>query len=321
MSFESLKRSRGNFSELREKIQQQAKPSYGDDRFWKLSVDKNGKGSATIRFLPTTSGEANPFVIVYKHSFKNKDTDKWFIENCHTTIGESCPCCDHNTQLWDTGLEANQNIVRQRKRKKSFIANILVQDDPANPENNGKVMLFEFGSAIFNFIKDAIDPEFDDQEAVNVFDLWEGADFVLRAYNRDDNGMRSYDKSEFKRPSMAKPTDKELEEVYNSQYKLLEFHDPTKFKPYAEVQANFNRVIGVKVEEKSVNERMEGKSFSNPMQNNQPSVQNYDGDEEQLSQVFSTSEPVKETETTQSSESNTADEEDPMEAYRRLIGS
>ena len=34
----------------------------GDDRLWKLEVDKSGNGYAVIRFLPAPDGEDLPFV-------------------------------------------------------------------------------------------------------------------------------------------------------------------------------------------------------------------------------------------------------------------
>ena len=37
----------------------------GDDRLWKLDVDKSGNGYAVIRFLPAPENEDLPFVKLY----------------------------------------------------------------------------------------------------------------------------------------------------------------------------------------------------------------------------------------------------------------
>lgn len=323
MSFASLKKASGGkgFAELREKIKAQAKPSYGDDRFWKLTVDKEGVGSATFRFLPTTEGEAEPYVTKYGHSFKNEATNKWFIELCHTTIGESCPVCDANTELWETGLKANQDIVRVRKRKKTYVSNIYMVNDPANPENNGKVFLFEYGPSIFEMIQGAINPKYDDVEPVNIFDFWAGANFRLRAFNdHSKGGMRSYADSEFLAPSQLLESDEAMEAVWNSQYKLQELVDPSKFKPYAEVQAWFNKVIGLKVDDDndhtspaptaSTQKAYEQPKFGNTVK----TVEQHEADLEEAG-TFSTPAPTEEKVSTPPPA-----DDDPLARYKAMLG-
>jgi hypothetical protein len=54
--------------------------------------------------------------------------------------------------LWNSGIEANKEIVRKQKRKLNYVANIYIVSDPKHPENEGKVMLFKFGKKIFDKI-------------------------------------------------------------------------------------------------------------------------------------------------------------------------
>lgn len=245
MSFANLKRNSGNFAALRDKMkEEQSKGNYNDDRFWKLSVDKNGTGSAVIRFMPPLEGEPMPYVLVYHHAFKNPKSGKWFIENCPTSlgVGTECPVCQSNSKAWDSGVEANKKIASARKRQKQYITNIYVVDDPSNKDNNGKVFLFKFGQKILEMIMGQIDPQFADETPCNVFDFWEGANFQLRAYNNTD-GMRSYDKSKFLTPGPL-ADDSKLEQIYGQLYKLQPFVSPENYKTYDELSKRFALVTG-----------------------------------------------------------------------------
>ena len=52
--------------------------------------------------------------------------------------------------------------------------------DPANPENEGKTFLFKYGKKIFDKLTAAMQPEFEDEEAIDPFDFWQGANFKLK---------------------------------------------------------------------------------------------------------------------------------------------
>ena len=87
-------------------------------------------------------------------------------------------------------------------------------------------------------------PQFADEDPVNPFDFWEGADFKLKI--RKVEGWTNYDKSEFSAPSaLAGGNDEELEAIYSKLYSLNEFVDPKNYKSYDELKAKLNRVLGV----------------------------------------------------------------------------
>ena len=111
-----------------------------DKRFWKVTRDKSGTGSAVIRFLPPTNGDSIPWVKLYHHGFQGP-TGKWYINNCPSTIGEESPVYEHVQGLYATKVESDEKLAKQRGRKTSFISNVLIIKDPANPENEGKVFL------------------------------------------------------------------------------------------------------------------------------------------------------------------------------------
>ena len=146
-----------------------------------------------------------------------------------------------NTKLWNSGSDANKKIAQAQKRKLSFIANILVVSDPKHPENEGKVFLFKFGKKIFDKIMDKARPTFEDEQPVNVFDFWEGANFKLRMRKKD--GYTNYDESAFAEPSAISNDDEAILKVANAQYKLAEFLDRKNFKSYDELKKKLEEVL------------------------------------------------------------------------------
>jgi len=219
------------------------KPNYKDEdlRFWKPTLDKGGNGSAVIRFLPASDGEDTPFVRIFSHAFQGP-TKSWYIENSLSTIEKACPVYDNTRELWNSGSEEDKKKASSMRRRTHFISNILVVKDPGNPSNEGKVFLFKYGVKIFEMINGKINPAFDDVKPMNPFDQWTGANFRLRV--RKVDGFPNYSSSEFDAPS-AIGDDAKIEEIYNKQYKLQEFKDPSKFKSYAELKERFERVMGL----------------------------------------------------------------------------
>ena len=246
LDFSALKKQRGTFDNLMKEVEKIAQPttteSTKDDRFWSLEVDKAGNGYAVIRFLPPSKGEDLPWVRIWNHGFQGP-TGKWYIENSLTTLGKADPVSELNTQLWNSGNEADKETARKQKRRLTYIANVYIVKDPAHPENEGQVKLFKFGKKIFDKIKDVMQPQFEDEDPVNPFDFWKGADFKLKARNVE--GYRNYDKSEFSTPGPLLEDDAKLEKIWNGQHSLQEFLDPKNFKTYEELRAKLDQVLNV----------------------------------------------------------------------------
>lgn len=243
MNFADMKKKSGSSTKsLQEKIEKaESKDSYKDDRFWRPELDKSSNGYAVIRFLPAFGDEDLPFVKLYSHAFQGPGG--WFIENCPTTIGGKCPLCETNNKLWQSGLDSDKDIARTRKRKMQYISNILVISDPANPQNEGKNFLYKYGKKIFDKINEAMSPEFEDEEAINPFDFWKGADFKLKV--RKVAGYINYDKSEFDSPdALFDGQDSVLEDLWKKQYSLNAFIAPDQFKSYDELKARLDSVLG-----------------------------------------------------------------------------
>ena len=107
--------------------------------------------------------------------------------------------------------------------------------------SEGKVFLFKFGKKIFDKIMDKARPTFEDETPVNVFDLWEGADFKLRM--RKVDGYPNYDQSAFQEPSPVTEDEDKMLSVVNSQHKLSEFLDRKNFKTYEELSRKLASVL------------------------------------------------------------------------------
>ena len=214
----------------------------GDDRLWKLEVDKSGNGYAVIRFLPAPDGEDLPFVKLYSHAFQGPGG--WYIENSLTTLGQKDPVSEYNSQLWNNGTDAGKEAARKQKRKLTYISNIYVVKDPANPENEGKVFLYKYGKKIFDKLTAAMQPEFEDEEAIDPFDFWQGANFKLKAKNVA--GYRNYDSSEFTAVTPLLDDDDALEAVWKKENSLKEFVDTDQFKSYDDLKKRLEYVLGSK---------------------------------------------------------------------------
>ena len=222
----------------------------GDDRLWKLEVDKSGNGYAVIRFLPAPDGEDLPFVKLYSHAFQGPGG--WYIENSLTTLGSKDPVSEYNSQLWNNGTDAGKDAARKQKRKLTYISNIYVVKDPANPENEGKVFLYKYGKKIFDKLTAAMQPEFEDEEAIDPFDFWQGANFKLKAKNVA--GYRNYDSSEFTAVTPLLDDDDALESVWKKENSLKEFIDADQFKSYDDLKKRLEYVLGSKRPTSSIEE-------------------------------------------------------------------
>ena len=248
MSFATLKKnSKNSLQKLQSEVEKINNPqnnnqkNFGDDdRFWKAELDKSGNGYAVIRFLPDQHNEDMAFVRVFNHGFQGPGG--WYIENSLTTLGQKDPLAEYNSTLWNSGVEANKEIARKQKRRLTYFSNIYVVEDKANPQNEGKTFLFRYGKKIFDKISSMANPEFEDESPVDIFNLWEGANFKLKI--RKVDGFSNYDKSEFITAAPLFDDDSKLEKVYTETHSLQEFLDQKNFKSYDELKTRLDVVLG-----------------------------------------------------------------------------
>ena len=216
------------------------KKSYNDDTMWKPELDKSGNGYAVVRFLPTPQGEEMPWVSYWDHGFQGPGG--WYIEKSLTTLNKKDPVSEYNTTLWNSGIEANKEQARKQKRRLHYVSNVYVVSDPKNPDNEGRVFKYRFGKKIFEQLKEAISPAFEDESAINPFDMTEGANFKIKI--RKVDGYWNYDKSEFDSTS---PLGDEamINSTFSQVHSLSEVISPDEFKSYDELKTKLDRVLGL----------------------------------------------------------------------------
>ena len=276
MSFNTLsdlRNQRGNFDNLMKEVEKISNPKSnfkkGDDREWKPTVDKAGNGYAVIRFLPAVEGDDLPWAKYWDHFFQGP-TGQWYVEKSLTTISKDDPVSEMNSKLWNTGIEADKDTARKRKRRLHYVSNIYVVSDPENPENEGKVFLFRYGKKIFDKITAAMSPEFEDEKAINPFDFWEGANFKLKI--RKVDGFWNYDKSEFEDTSKLFEDDSEADKVWQSQYSLAEFTAASNFKSYDELKTRLDAVLSGTVKVGNVADTMDDAPVAKPKVDTKPTT-------------------------------------------------
>ena len=284
MSLETLRKSNSLdklLNAVKEDSAPQEKKSYVDERLWKPELDKSGNGYAVIRFLPSVEGEDMPWAKVWNHAFQGP-TGQWYIENSLTTVGQKDPVSEHNTKLWNTGLETDKETARKQKRKLQYFSNIYVVSDSKHPENEGKVFLYRYGKKIFDKLMAAMQPEFEDESPINPFDFWEGANFKLKI--RKVDGYWNYDKSEFETPS-ALGDDSVIESVWKKQYALKEFTASTNFKSYEELKTRLDAVLSGTVSVGNVTDTMDDEPIASPKVDTKP-VESKQEDEDDTMDYF-----------------------------------
>lgn len=226
-----------------------------DTRFWKMSRDENDNGTAIIRLLPDT--KTTPFIKMYHYSLRkyNANTKKyqWYIENSPEIIGLPDPVKEHYILLSQDGDEAISESAKDFKRQTKFITNIIVIKDPSNPENDGKVFLWEFGTKLkdkfFSWMKPSEDELALGTTPKPLYNPVSSYNIKLKAH-RGSNTFVSYENSEvFGELTSIIPGKKVSEEdalkyLADNCYDLNEFLSPEYYKSYNELKAKFEGYLG-----------------------------------------------------------------------------
>jgi len=211
-----------------------------DEFFYYPARDAAGNGSAVIRFLPSATEEDLPFVKLYTHGFQGPN-GKWLIDNCLTTIDEECPVCAENGKLY-AAMSKDDARKYGMNRKTSYIARVLVIEDKKNPEHEGNVYLYKFGTKIFDMIADALQPVDEDDKKYNVFGVDDDENnwpnFKLRI--RKVDGQVNYGKSTFE---SGDDIDVDFKAQYNAENNPQKFIQKDKFKSFEALQKRLDFVL------------------------------------------------------------------------------
>ena len=243
---EMRKNSKTELDDLRIQAEKLTKSFAKDDRYWQITKDAHGNGSAVIRFLPRGPGEENEYVRIFSYGFTGP-TGQWYIADSRQSIapeGQDDPVARLRNKLFRSALDEDKELASKLKRRLQFVSNILVVRDKANPEAEGKVFLFKYGQKIFERLDSLTKPQFEDKAAVNPFSLDKGVNFRIRV-KKNAGGFFSYDDSEFDAPSPIAKTDAEIERIWKSCYSLKELLEEKNFKSYEELDQRLHQVLGL----------------------------------------------------------------------------
>jgi hypothetical protein len=172
--------------------------------------DKKRGWRSVVRFLPnlTKDGKVGQMAIekiTHYVDIKNpKELSGWF--DSPKNFNEKCALTD----LYYTMQNSKNAILieksKQLKYSKKYYSYVLVLEDEQQPENVGKIMIFQYGKTI----KDKIQAERNGEISgvpCNVFDLSAGKDFVLvvKEIQTGDETYPDYKMSMFKPETTSLP--------------------------------------------------------------------------------------------------------------------
>lgn len=210
-----------------------------DDRAWHLGTNQTKSGAAKIRLLPNAEGdktnlEVLPAARYYSHSFQNKGG--WYIENSLRTIGKPDPVDDYVKWIKNN---TDEDVDSSMFRRTRYVVNIFVYEDMVDGKNNGKHFLWHMPKTLYAMVADKISPPAADvdkftgpREPVNVFDFWNGCDFVVGRFEK--KGWTDYkENSNFLGispinlvPGNEQGNDEAIADLYKKLYPMSEFIDP-----------------------------------------------------------------------------------------------
>ena len=272
MDFKSQKKnSKKAFEELTAKLEKENTKTYSrDERYWQITRDQAGNGSAVIRFLPPAPDDGENYNVKIIKNYTKGPGGKYYNELSRFTLGrdERDPFTEIKSKYWnmsDDDKSPSRKAARQLERKVTYHSNIYVVKDPACPENEGKVFMFSYGKTIYDKLNDVMFPpkdDFEEKAPFNPYDFWEGANFVIRVYK--DGEWPSYDKSKFNSQSKLIDTkdedadDEAMEKIWKSEYKLSDLVAPERFKSYDELKKKLNLVLELNDDGESISEKSSG---------------------------------------------------------------
>jgi hypothetical protein len=220
--------------------------SYGkDERFFVLSKDKNGNGAALIRFLPDSERGMIQKLFKINTTIIKNDKKRFVSTYSPSTIGQPCPFQERWQELWNSGDKDGAKLFG---RGIKYVANIKIIKDPANPENEGKIFLYEMSGAIKDKLQNALDPSPQDRslgaKPKELFNPLAGNSFRLVA-KRGANGQINYDSSEVLNEvdSIYDSVDDALDDIKNNTYKLSDLLKPESFMSYDQLCDKLNWVM------------------------------------------------------------------------------
>lgn len=256
-------RNKNGLAKLQKKLEENTSSGFTrDERLYKPKFNQEkGKGSVILRFLPPKDMDCDPIIEVKSHQFKGKNGFYWnnSLASLRDEDGKEMSdpvkiaCINAWVKRKATSDERYRDIAMNFMEKRTYYANVLIIKDEEQPDLEGKVMIYQFGPQIMDIINGAIKPEFEDENPIDPFDLWDGADFIIKMVGRQIPDRKSgkqvmvpnYEKSVFAAPSeFMEGNDEAKIEYVQKTYLINEFIAPDKFKSFDQLAEQFKKVYG-----------------------------------------------------------------------------
>jgi hypothetical protein len=232
-----------NFSALKEELGidpfAQQNTSYAkDERFFVLTKDKDGNGASLIRLLPDSEKGMIQKLFKINTTITKNEKRRFVSEFSPSTIGQPCPFQEKWQELWNSGDKEGAKVYGRGVR---YVTNIKILKDPANPENEGKIFMYEMSGAMKDKIQNAVDPSQQDMELgaqpKELFNPLNGNSFRLVA-KRGANGQINYESSEVVNDmtSIYDTVEDALEDIKNNTFLLSDLIKPEAFMSYEDLQ-------------------------------------------------------------------------------------
>ena len=211
------------------------KPKYAkDERFYTLAKDKDGNGAALIRFLPDSEKGMIQQLFKIGTTIVKNGKKRFVSEFSPSTIGQPCPFQEEWQSLWNAG---DKDGAKNYGRGVRFVSNIKIIKDPANPENEGKIFLYEYSGALKTKLQAALQPSEQDlalgAKPKQLFNPVAGNSFRLVAAKGSNNQI-NYDSSAVVDDvtSIYGSVEEALTDLKENTHKLSDLVAPESFMSY-----------------------------------------------------------------------------------------
>ena len=148
---------------------------------------------AKVRFLPYIYGEQKAIAPSIKYFCKYDPTDSKFNGYCPSSVGKPSILRDAWYMLNSSKNVLEKELTNNLKNGKRFVSAVYVIEDKNNPDNNNKILFWDYGKQVHDKIVALLEPDFGDE--VNVFDLLSGYEMGVKVEKKGENN--NYDNCSF----------------------------------------------------------------------------------------------------------------------------
>tara|TARA_R110002020_G_scaffold57472_4_gene158148 strand:- start:158 stop:967 length:810 start_codon:yes stop_codon:yes gene_type:complete len=218
--------------------------SKGSATFNEIMPTKVGN-TYTVRLLPYAKDPSKTFFHYYNHGWNSYATGQYVQTLSPQTFGERDPIAEERFRVLRTGSEEEKEKMQAIRRLEKWLVNIYVVDDPANPDNNGKVKILRYGKQLQKIITEAIEGEDAEEFGPRIFDLGDdGVNFKIKVEQQGD--FPTYVSSRFTTAGKINLEEDKQKEIYDSGFDLNEVFTQ---KTYDELKEMLNEHYYCKTEE------------------------------------------------------------------------